>query len=328
MNSRHNLVIALAGLALLVVPAAATYAGDRPLADAYTFEGRGGYTFTTGNSTYSGTLHAGDPYPVTFTIDLPADAIVRYQRYYVYWAWSRKDQQTVYPSLSVTGSPGTGGTLTPVTRYTDNKGFSSPSDFYSGMDTFSGGASLVPGRNIPTLVVTNTGEGNSTFVIQGVGAFVVYESPTSPEERIVAKEGCDMLYNSFGITPQMATSRIDFSQEIDTGRMASATLEIVAPSGGYSRSDIIRKNALYVNRREETAIPPFFSEILALVFPDAQGGEWTDVFDSDSQRQIGIETRDVTRYIGRAGNFAAVQDRGDYLLLTNAILKVEYRGRT
>lgn len=327
MISRRNLVMVLVGLTLIALPAAATYAGDKPLADAFTFEGKGGYEFSTGNSTYSGTLHTGDHYPVTFTLDLPADAVVRYQRYYVYWAWSRRDQQSVYPALSLRGGPAPGSTIEPVTRYTDNKGFSSPSDFYSGMDTFSGGT-LSPGENSATLVVTNTGEGNSTFVIQGVGVLVVYESPSSPGGFIVVKEGCDMLYNSFGITPEMATSRVDFKQETDTGRVKSATLGLIAPSGGYSRSDILRKNALYVNRREERGIPPFFSEILAIVFPDAQGREWTDVFDSDSQRQIGIETRDITRYIARTGNFASVQDRGDYLLLTNAILKVEYRERS
>lgn len=324
MNSRCNLMMVLAVTAVLIVPAAGTYAGDKPLADAYTFEGRGGDVFSTGNSTYSGTLFVQDRYPVTFTIELPEDAAVRYQRYYVYWAWSRKDQQSVYPTFSVSESPGADIPLDPSSRYTDNKGFSSPSDFYSGVDTFQG-IPLGPGKNTVTLVVTNTGEGNSTFVIQGIGALAVYESPSSPEGLIIIKEGCDMLYNSFGITQQMATSRIDFNQEIDTGRMASATLDLVAPSGGYSRSDVIRKNALYVNRRGETAIPPLFAEILNIVFPDARGGEWTDVFDATSQRQIGIETRDVTRFIGRTGNSVAVQDRGDYLLLTNAILKVEYR---
>jgi len=327
MNSRSNLAMVLAVTALLVAPAAGTYAGDKPLADSFFFDGRGGYQFSTGNSTYSGTLYTGDRYPVVFTIDLPEDATIRYQRYYVYWAWSRRDQQSVYPTFSVSDSPKTGSTLEPAARYTDNKGFSSPSDFYSGVDTFPG-TPLGPGKNTVTLVVTNTGEGNSTFVIQGIGALAVYESASSPGGLILVKEGCDMLYNSFGITQQMATSRIDFSREIDTGRMKAATLDLVAPSGGYSRSDIIRKNALYVNSRGETAIPPFFAQILAIVFPDARGGEWTDVFDATSQRQIGIETRDVTRYIGRTGNFAAVQDRGDYLLLTNAILKVEYRERT
>jgi hypothetical protein len=79
-----------------------------------------------------------------------------------------------------------------------------------------------------------------------------------------------------------------------------------------------------VNSQEKPDLPSFFTVILNLVFPNAQGKEWTDVFDSDQQQQIGIDTRDVTPYITKRSNFVAVQDRGDYLLLTNAILHIEY----
>ncbi|MDD1687865.1 DUF3344 domain-containing protein [Methanoregula sp.] len=313
----------IAGVVLLAMPAAATYAADRPLTGAFSYEGNGDCLFSTGNSTYSGTLYAGGRYPVAFTVDLPQDAIVKYQRYYVYWAWSRRDQQTVYPTIAVTREPVPTSPLEPVSRYVDNKGFSSPSDFYSGMDTFSGGT-LSPGKNEVTLEVENAGEGNSTFVIQGIGIIAVYESPSSPKGLVIVEEGCDMLYNSFGITPQMATSRVDFSHDVDTDHLKKASLELVAPSGGYSRSDIIRKNALYVNSQEKPDLPSFFTVILDLVFPNAQGKEWTDVFFSDQQQQIGIDTRDVTPYITKRSNFIAVQDRGDYLLLTNAILHIEY----
>jgi len=323
MISRCNLIMILACAVLITLPAAATYAGDRPLADTFRHEGNGSYLFSTGNSTYSGTLYTGNRYPVSFSADLPQDAVVKYQRYYVYWAWSRKDQQAVYPAITVRGCSVPGSRVEPVARYIDNKGFSSPSDFYSGMDTFSGEA-LAPGKNEITFEVENTGEGNSTFVIQGVGLIAVYESPSSPDGVILVREGCDMLYNSFGITPQMATSRVDFNSEIDTDRMTKATLELVAPSGGYTRSDVIQKNALYVNSRQESELPAFLSVILDLIFPSAQGKEWTDIFDSDQQQQIGTETLDVTKYITRRANFAAVQDRGDYLLLTNAILHIEY----
>lgn len=323
MISRIRMIMTLACIALLVLPALATYAGDRPLADAFKYEGPGGYVFSTGNSTYSGTLHTGDRYPVSFTIDLPQDTIVKYQRYYVYWAWSRKDQQAVYPAIAVTRCSVPGSPTNPASRYIDNKGFSSPSDFYSGMDSFSG-CTLSPGTNTVTFEVANSGEGNSTFVIQGIGVIAVYESPSSQMGIILVKEGCDMLYNSYGITPHMATSRIDFDSEIDTDRLNKASLELVAPSGGYSRSDILMKNALSVNSRQESSLPAFFTVIIDLIFPNARGKEWTDVFDSDQQQQIGIETRDITPYIARRSNFAAVQDRGDYLLLTNAILQVEY----
>lgn len=324
MNSRARVAMALVCAALLAVPVLATYAGDKPLADAFTCEGKCGYVFSTGNSTYSGTIYPGDRYAVSFAPGISEDAVVKYQRYYVYWAWSRRDQQTVYPEISVVPGPGTGTVPVRETRYTDNKGFSSPSDFYSGVDTFSGMA-LSPGTSEVTFEVENAGEGNSTFVIQGIGLLAVYESPSSPEGLVFVKEGCDMLYNSYGITPEMATISVDFKPEIAIGRMEIATLELIAPSGGYTRSDVIRKNALYFNHQQDSGLPAVFSVILGLVFPNANGKEWVDVFDSDAQQQIGIETRDVTAYIAPRSNTASVQDRGDYLLLTNAILQVKYR---
>jgi hypothetical protein len=324
MISPHRILMTLACTALLVLPAMATYAGDRPLADAFTCEGPCGYVFSAGNSTYSGTIYSGNRYAVSFTTDLPEDAVVKYQRYYVYWAWSRKDQQAVYPAITVVGSSAGGSPVTAATRYIDNKGFSSPSDFYSGMDTFSGGT-ISPGTGTVTLAVENAGDGNSTFVIQGIGLLAVYGSPSQPDGVVMVKEGCDMLYNSYGITPEMATSRMEFSKDIDIGRLDAATLELVAPSGGYTRSDVIRKNTLAVNSRQDSNLPEFFAVILDMVFPNARGKEWVDVFDSDQQQQIGIDTRDITAYIAPHSNTVAVQDRGDYLLLTNAILHIGYQ---
>jgi len=308
---------------LLIVPVIATYAGDKPLSTVYKGQENGGYVFSVGNSTYSGTLHPGDRYPVSFAIDLPEDATLRYQRYYIYWAWSRKDQQAVYPTITATRCPVPGNSTGPVVRYVDNKGFSGASDFYSGMDAFTCG-NLTPGKNTVTFEIANTGEGNSTFVVQGAGVLVVYASPSAPPGLIDVKEGCDMLYSSYGITPEMATNRMDFDQGIDLPRLSKATLELVAPSGGYTRSDIIQKNAVCINRGPSEKLPSFITSVLKLVFPEARGKEWVDVFDSDQQQQIGIETRDVTPYLAARSNFVTVQDRGDYLLLTNAVLKVDY----
>jgi hypothetical protein len=309
--------------AILILPAGATYAGDKPLTTAFSDKMHGGYVFSVGNSTYSGTIASGGRYAVAFTVDLPQDAVVRYQRYFIYWAWSRRDLEAVYPSIAVTCCTQQPGGTDAAARFVDSKGVSGPSDFFSGMDTFSGG-NLFPGQNTVMFEVANTGEDNSTFVIQGAGLLTVYESPSAPERMIAVSEGCDMLYSSYGITPEMATSRVDFDREIDLGRMKGATLELVAPSGGYTRSDLIGKNAVYMNHEQNEELPTFFSVILNLVFPEARGKVWEDVFMSDSQQQIGIETLDVTPYMAEKANFVAVQDRGDYLLLTNAILQVEY----
>lgn len=324
MSSRNRAIAAVVCAILLVIPVSATYAGDKPLVTAFSGEINGDYRFTTGNSSYSGTLHSGDRYPVEFSVDLPQDAILRYQRYYLYWAWSRKDQQAIYPSIAASTSLIPGESVLPMARYIDNKGFTSSSDFYSGMDTFSGG-NLSPGKNQVFFVATNTGEGNSTFVIQGAGLLVIYESPESPEGVIVVKEGCDMLYNSFGITPEMATSTTSFDTPIDVGRVRSATLELIAPSAGYSRSDIVMKNAVCFNSADQENVPGFFSVVLDLIFPQMRGKEWDDAFYSDQQMQIGEENLLVTPYLVPKNNYVSVQDRGDYLLFTNAIFRVNYQ---
>lgn len=323
MYSRKRILASIFCAVLLAIPVSATYAGDKPLVTVFEGSMNGSYVYSTGNSSYSGTLHSEDRYPVTFTMTIPPEATVRYQRYYVYWAWSRKDQQAVFPSITVTCCTSTDGPVQPAARYLDNKGFASSSDFYSGMDTFSGG-NLSPGKNTVTFEVANTGEGNSSFVIQGAGLLSVYESPSSPPGLTVVKEGCDMQYNSFGITPEMATSTTTFDQEIDLNRVDSATLELIAPSAGYTRSDIVRKNAVCFNSADEEKLPGFFTVVLDLIFPQAKGKEWDDVFYSDQQVQVGRETLDVTPYLVAKNNYVAVQDRGDYLLFTNAIFRVDY----
>lgn len=323
MISRSRFAMTVVVVMVLAVPfAGATYAGDKPLSMVYASDKPGGYVFSVGNSSYSGTIESGGRYAVSFSIDLPEDAIVQYQRYYVYWAWSRRDQQAVYPTIAVTCCT-QGSTPFAVARYVDSKGVSGPSDFFSGMDTFAGG-NLSPGRNEVTFEIANSGQGNSTFVIQGAGLLTLYDSASSPEGITIADEGCDMLYSSYGITPEMATSRISWDKTVDLNRMKSATLELVAPSGGYTRSDVIGKNTVYMNREENDRLPTFFSTILNLIFPQARGKEWDDVFLSDSRQQIGIETLDVATYLVQDNNFVAVQDRGDYLLFTNAVLRVDY----
>ena len=102
-----------------------------------------------------------------------------------------------------------------------------------------------------------------------------------------------------------------------------ATLELVAPSGGYTRSDQQGINALLFNREEEGRLPSFIETIIESLFPGYNGKEWIDAFDADEVRQVGIDRRDVAQYLRDSGNVACVRDRGDYLLLSNAVLWVE-----
>ncbi|MDD4254368.1 MAG: DUF3344 domain-containing protein [Methanofollis sp.] len=324
MSSRKiAALVALVVLLSLLAPASATYAGDHPLDTALHDEFRGDYIFTAGNGTYSGAVKPGGRYAVAYDFELPLNATVRYQRLYVYWSWSKIDQKAIYPAISVTRTD-TGEQVNRTGRYADSKGFVSSNDFFSGMDIFETGG-VEPGKNTFSVVLENTADDNRTFVVQGIGVLAVYENPSSPEAIVWVKEGADLLYSNYGITPAMATGRIDFEGTIDRSSLSSAELLLVAPSGGYTRENIPVINRLFVNREGESSMPSFFEAIISAVFPGSNGKEWVNVFDSDETKQVGIDRRDVLPYLRSENNFAAVQDEKDYLVLTNAVLRLERR---
>jgi len=320
MTSRRTVLLAIALVILFAGPASASYAGDKPLVTVMTGTITGGYAFTLGNSTYSGTLDPGDSYTVAFEPSLPVDARIIDTRAYVYWAWSRVGQQAVYPTMRVEARGEERQELGRAERYVDSKGFVSTNDFFSGMDSYP---VAEPGKRTTAVTVTNAADENASFVVQGVGLLVVYESPSAPRGMLWVKEGCDMLYSSYGVDTGMATSRIEFEGTIDTGAVRSATLHLVAPSGGYTRTDVPEKNAVSINRKTGDRLPAFIEGILEALFPGYNGREWTDAFDATEQSQVGIDTREIAPYLRSRENVVTVRDNGDYLLLTNAFLWVD-----
>lgn len=300
----------------------ASYSGDEPLVPVFHEDLNGAYLFTTGDSIYSGQMNSSDKYSVSFNIEIPSDAKPVFSRLYLYWAWSNLEKSAIYPSISLEEAAPGKFEFIRADRYTDTKGFVSSYDFFSGTDSYDV-SGIGPGENDVDVVVRNIAEDGSTFVIEGIGLLVVYESPSSPPASIWVSEGCDMLYNDFGITPDMATATAVFNGTVNTGNVEKAKLELVAPSGGYTGSDIPEKNAVYFNRERESNLPEFLESIISAIFPGYNGKEWTDCFNSDEIRQVGVEIRDVTPYLREKNNFVRVQDRGDYMLFTNAILYLE-----
>lgn len=316
----HDLALALFLLSLVVVPVSATYAADHPLTPVYAETVHGGYLYTLGNSTYSGTLEPGATYAVAYEDLLPEGAEVGFARLYFYWAWSKDGQAAVYPAVDIAAD---GTPLERVARYTDSKGFVSKNDFFSGVDVYAL-PDLAPGRPL-TVTGTNAAEGNATFVVQGAAVLLVCEDPAASEKMLWVQEGADLLYSNYGITPKMATAQTTFDGEIDTGRVKSATLFLAAPSAGYTAADLPEKNRIAMNRGGESGLPSFIQSIIDLVFPSANGKTWIDAFDADEERQVGTDRRDVTPWLRSSGNTVEVQDRGDYLQFTNAVLEVELR---
>jgi hypothetical protein len=314
-------------LASIVIPggAGATYAGDRPLNASYQADNHGGYLFSLGDSRYSGTLEQHATYNVSYSLSLPDDSTVRFQRLYVYWAWSKIDQNAVYPTFRMRDSRQPSTDLSLVSRYTDSKGFTGTYDFYTGVDAFE----LFPlhaGSNNFTVTLEQNGLPNSSVLVFGSGVLSVYESPASPRTLLWVREGNDLMYSSYGVSPEMASNEMIFEGELPKGRIEQADLFLVAPSGGYSRdleSDI---NKLMVNRLDEEKTPPLIRTIFSLLFPNYQGKEWSDIFNTDNSTQIGFETKDIKPYLKAENNKVTVRDQGDYFQLTNVILSIRMAG--
>ncbi|MCK9591354.1 MAG: DUF3344 domain-containing protein [Methanoregula sp.] len=313
------LLLSLAG------PATATYGGDHTLNATYFGDIKGGYLFDMGTSVYKGSVLPGDTYNVTYSLDLPADARMKFQRLYIYWAWSRIGQKAVYPDFRLHDSRQPASDLVLAGRYPDSKGFVSNYDFYSGVDAFEL-SSLQPGHNAFSITCEQAGLPNSSLILFGIGMLAVYESKDGKNSFIWVKEGSDLMYSSYGISPEMATSEMTFEGTLPKGKIDTAELFLIAPSGGYSRDIEVDLNKLMVNRLEEEKTPPLIRTIFSLLFPNYKGKEWSDIFSLDNTTQIGFETKEIKPYLKTENNRVTVQDRGDYMQLTNAILTITYTG--
>lgn len=325
MHSRElfRLTLTAGFLCAFIVATDASYAGDRPLNTTFHDEFSGTCLYTLGNSTYGGTIDNGETYSAAFPVTLPRNATIRFQRLYIYWTWSKNNERAIYPSMRVTVADPVIRDASLVARYSDSKGFASKNDFFCGMDSYD--LAVPPGsqQNI-TITVENTATDGSTVVIQGAGVLFLYETPKDTTAVFWVQEGCDLLYSSYGITPEMATNRIEFGGLVDTSRVTTADLLIVAPSGGFSRADIPGMNRLTINRVGGGRLPEIFDAILGVLFPQNQGKEWTDVFTADEQQQIGTEEKEIRPYLRNVDNTVEIEDNGDYLELTNAVLSVYY----
>lgn len=324
-SSRKAAGLLLLSCLLLAGGGMATYAGDRPLSTVYYGEIAGNYRYTTGSSSYTGSLAPGSSCNASFTLTLPEDCTLEFSRLYVYWAWSRINQKAVYPSFTVYDARSPSAPLNLTARYADSKGFVSNYDFYSGTDAYAL-TGISPGQDTVSIVVAQDGPDESSVLVFGLAALVVFGSDGDTKKKIWVKEGCDLMYSSYGISPEMASSELVFDGEVEKGAVGEARLFLVAPSGGYSRDLAIDINKLLVNRLDEGRTPPLISTVFSLLFPNYRGKEWSDIFDPDPATQIGFETKDIRPYLRTEENRVVVRDQGDYLQLSNAVLTISNAG--
>ncbi|HID28033.1 MAG TPA: DUF3344 domain-containing protein, partial [Methanosarcinales archaeon] len=149
-----------------------------------------------------------------------------------------------------------------------------------------------------TEYVNGSGTYKATFVNTGINTFssygalllVVYESIDSPKIEYWINEGSDILYAKYGVTPDNATTRAYFGS-VDLNLAKNATLITVVTGGDKGLNTLFFNNA-----------------------------SWSGVYNKSG---IGIDQKEVTNNLVSLDNHARIQDSGDYLTATNAILMVE-----
>lgn len=322
-------------LALIIVSTAGgSYAGDKTLNTIAHDEICGGVFFTLGDSEYSGRINYNETYTVNFDVSmLRAGKKVKLARLYVYWVWSQKENVGVYPTMEVAEKEGEAKeVLSSVATYTDTKGFVGKYDYFSGVYVYNCNLNLNTTKTNQlddsySITVKNVDANGGTFCVQGIGLLMIYECQEQDQDcqhiEYWVNEGCDMIYAEYGITPEMATSKIYFDGELDLKKVKRADLITVAPSGGYVSRGEKAHNRLYFNEESGwLSNLPFLKQLLRLLFGYG-GGVWSDVYIANDIVQIGVDQRDVTDYLKTSNNFAAIQDNHDYMMVTNAVLVVE-----
>lgn len=305
---------------LLIAPASASYAGDKPLQTILHTEHPGALEFSLGDSRYSGELDCNDSYTVNFNVEPPKGSSIKFARAYIYWVWSKKGLEGTYPEFNASlVQAGKSVPLLMSKRYTDTKGFAARYDFFSGADAYDLSENISKTGNY-SISLVNTATDGSTFCLQGIGLLLVYEGEDLPVIEYWINEGCDMLYAEYGIDAEMATMTTYFYGKIDPEEVEDASLITVSPSGGYS-SDTGARNKLYFNKNTKSL--PVIGDIIQLLF--GSGKSWKNIYVTNETVQIALDERPVNSYLESEGNFASIQDNGDYLLATNAILVLEYK---
>jgi hypothetical protein len=310
----------LFNLLLLITPAQASYAGDKPLQTILHDGHNGALDFSMGDSRYSGELEYNESYQVNFNVKAPDGSSIKVAKAYVYWVWSKKGLEGIYPEFNA--SLIHSGTVVPFQEgkmYTDTKGFVSRYDFFSGTHAYDLSEKISESGNY-SISLVNAAEDGSTFCVQGIGLLLVYEGSELPVIEYWINEGCDMLYSEYGIDPEMATTTAYFEGNIDSENVADARLITVSPSGGYS-SGAEARNRLFFN--EKTRSIPIIGNIIQLLF--GGGKNWKNIYQTNETVQVALDDRPVEAYLGSAENFVSIQDNGDYLLVTNAILLLEFK---
>ena len=273
------------------------YFGNNPMTIYRHEKINGDLMYSLGNSTYTGGLTTDAVYPVETNITIPTGYSVRVARLYTYWTWS-KDTVTstgIDAQMEVTFD---GTIIASDKNYSDRKGFGTY-DYPYGTYAYNVTDIVTATKNYTT-VVKNIGTDKS-FSMYGVGLLVVLENSGAEEIEYWIAEGADIISSkdTYGTTPETATTYVDFSGSIDTNAVKNATLVSVVQGADKGDLDM---NELIFNTRN-----------------------WIGALDApSSQQQIAVDNRDVGSYLESSNNMAGIRDIGDSMMAVNAFLVINF----
>ncbi len=298
---KRNKILFIILLSLLTVTAAAQepeingYAADKPLSTFSHDTIKGGLTYTTGDSYYSGKLWTGDTYTVYNPVSLPEGAVVKFARLYNYWTWSAKGSTGRYPDMMVTFN---GVKLDPDRQYSDRKGWGIY-DYPAGTWSYDVTDYITKSGSF-TAVVENTGSDGSFFCMNGVGLLVVYTDEKGTDIEYWINEGCDMLNSgleddgtsTYTTADQSSTEMM--TPTISQSLIKKATLWTIVQSGNWDA------NRLWVNDMN-----------------------WSGICDGTPYPDLDIDMRDITEHMTVGKNTIRFQAVEDYAVPSGSFLVVE-----
>jgi hypothetical protein len=266
----------------------------------------GDMVFSLGDSSY---LSSEDhPHTSTLTVnfdeEIPDDARIKLARLYLYWVFSHTgdvdDEDDPPKSAPLDAEMKFNGAVAPIDKRYTSESFTSMHGTYCYDVT-----DLVCGADTATM--TRKGPCHHTeykSAITGMGLLILYEDGSELMRYWIAEGGIAQWSKEergSGLTPEECTVGALFEDEINT-TMVNATLYTVLPYGGENEERGNGLNRLYFN-------------------DEKWDGAWTK-YEGDSY--IALGEKDVTDHLKHKDNLAGIQDRGDFMIVANAFLCLQY----
>lgn len=254
-------------------------------------------------SSYSGLLEGGDSQDYTLDIRMPPNATIHDADLYLYTTWSHNTVARIGKPAKIRLTLD-GMIIKERRTYSDRKGNGT---YDYDVDTSCYNTSgIISGPGMHRLTVENAGAKSDAFAVYGAVLVFSYEIPGGHPVAYWIGEGCDILLagSDTEIDSANATTKLEFSDSIDTSGLQNANLLVLSTAASGTGSD---ENTIFFN-----------------------GAAWQNNLTGGSSK-ISMANLDVTDLIRESGNIAGIQStvlagKGDYLENRNILLVMNLSG--